>query len=49
MSSSLEDWIQCLILLLSKGGSNVWILLHFMTVTAHHKVSAITLMVSAQL
>lgn len=48
ISSYLEDWIQCLILLLCKGVSNVWILLHFMTVTAHHKVSAITLMVSAQ-
>ncbi|KAL1253102.1 hypothetical protein QQF64_017795 [Cirrhinus molitorella] len=33
VSSSL-DWIQCLILPRRK----VWILLHFMTVTAHHKV-----------
>lgn len=42
MSSSLP------LILFYSGSSKVWVLLFFMTVTAHHKVSAITLMVSAQ-
>lgn len=37
-----------LLILFYSGYSKVWILLFYMTVTSHHKVSATTLMVSAQ-